>query len=385
MQRMCFLGHIGNIYKQDDELVHVSPTRSRELAKAFAEVGFDVTAGVYWPQTEKALSDNLRYVHIDKLEPEKYDIVFCHLILSIQQLVDLAQGESITRGEQIYGKDRHIFQQLINHPCKYLQLDAPRPLSKDKGLNIGLATNIKCVGVATQNAVAKWKKMYPYSNVEWVNAATIAHQYPVGLSPYPESNRKRVIYLGRMNDASHITPLEKLHHIAALLPDVEFHLVTNKVRDGKTSTVHAINDLQTGSGREIRFGRAEKLIRAENIFLHRGSKYSDSFNWMHHADVAVGFAVRKDQDVASCKGWEYFGSGIPSVIEEGTPETWILDKVSCGEVARYGDWQDFADKIKLVLNNPKKYKRRKTREYIANNHTYLHRARQWKKLMEKYQ
>lgn len=382
---MLLLGHIGNIYKEDSELVHVSPTRSRELAKAFAEVGFDVTAGVYWPQTEKVLSDNLKYVHIDKLEPEQYDIVFCHLILSIQQLIGLAQGESITRGKQAYGKDRRIFQKLVNHPQKYLQLDAPRALSKDKGLDVELVTNIKCVGVATENAVAKWKKMYPYCNVEWVNAATIAYQYPVGPSPYLDNGNKRVIYLGRMNDASSVTPLEKLHRIAALLPDVEFHLVTNKVRDGKTNQVHAINDLQTGAGREIRFGRVEKLIRARNIFLHRGSKYGDSFNWMHHADAAIGFAVRPDQDVASCKSWEYFGSGVPSVIEEGTPETWILNKVSCGEMARFGDWDDFAKKITTILKNPKKYKRRKTREYIANNHTYLHRARQWKELMEKYQ
>lgn len=384
MKLLCW-GHLGNIHKADNELVHVSPTRSREFAKAFADEGVDVTAAVYWPQVEQNVTDNLRYLHVDKIDVTEYDAVFCHLVLSIQQIVDLSVGKKITKGTQLYGNDKGRFKAVLEHPRKYIQLDAPRPLYSDTIEDVKIVYSMKCVGVATHNAVPKWKKMYPKSNVEWVNAATIAFRYTeINISPYDETGRPRVLYLGRMNDASHVPPIDKIHNIASLLPEVEFHIVTNKIRDGKSSKVYAINELQSGPNREIRFHHANNLIKLPNVFLHRGCKYDKSFDWMHHADCAIGFAVRPDQDVASCKSWEYYGAGIPAVIEEGTPELWILDRVRCGEMARYGDWQDFAEKIRLILDNKRKYKRRKTREYIAKNHGYDSRAKQWLELMEKY-
>lgn len=384
--RMLFWGHIGNIFKRDDELVHVSPTRSREMAAAFSKIGFDVDAAVYWPEGEQEFSDTLRYIHIDKIKIEDYDVVFLHLTLATKQLSDLSRGVEITKGSQVYGMTPQHFQTILDHPRIYLQLDAPRALHVDGKIDIDLIRRIKCFGLATQNALPKWRSMYPKTNCAWVNAATIAHCYPQGeTSPYPSHDKPNVIYLGRMNDASHIPPLEKLHYLANRMPDVNFHIVTNKIRDGKTNKVHAINDLQDGSGREIRFHHAEQLIRARNIFLHRGCKYSDSFNWLHYADCAVGFTVRRDQDVASCKSWEYFGTGVPAVIEEDTPETWIIDTTpSAGEIAKFADWSDFEKKIRAILDNPKKYKRRKTRKYIAENHSYDNRAQQWKELMEKY-
>lgn len=384
--RMYFHGHIGNIFKKDDELVHVSPTRSRELAAAFSRCGFDVTCGVYWPEGEQEISPTLRYRHIDKIKAEDYNVVFLHLTLAIKQLSELSQGIQITRGSQIYGMTPHQFQAILDHPRIYLQLDAPRPLNADAKIDIDLVRRIKCVGLATQNALPKWRKMYPKSDCAWVNAATIAHLYPQGeTSPYPSHDKPNVIYLGRMNDASHVTPLEKLHYIANRLPEVDFHIVTNKIRDGKSDKVYAINELQTGSGREIRFHHATELIRLPNIFLHRGSRYSDSFDWLHYADCAVGFTVRRDQDVASCKSWEYFGTGVPAVIEEDTPETWVIDQIpSAGEIAKFADWDNFEKKIRAILANPKKYKRRKTRKYIAENHSYGNRAQQWEEIMEKY-
>jgi len=384
--RLLLLGHLGNIHKLDSELVHVSPTRSREYASEFSKIGIDTTAAVYWPEAEKRLSNTLQYKHIDKINAKDYDVIFCHLMLSIQQLSNLSRGIQITQGAQAYGRDKARFQAILDHPKICLQLDAPRALDNDPKVDADLISRLKIVAVATENAVPKWKKLHPSTNVEWINAATIAYKYPgpASKSPYPPSNNPRVLYLGRMNDASRITPLAKIHHIASKLPEVEFHIVTNKIRDGSTNSVFAINELQTGSGREIRFHAAEKLIKAPNIFLHRGSRYDQSFDWMHEANCAIGFAVRPDQDVASCKSWEYFGTGVPSVIEEGTPETWVLKEVAAGEAAKYADWGDFADKIRTILNNPSKYKRRKTRQYIAANHGYDSRVKQWIGIMDKY-
>ena len=176
--RMLFIGHLGNIQKTNREIVHVSSTRSREMADAFSKVGYNVDAAVYWPQVEQRFSDTLQYLHIDKVEADDYDIVFCHLMLSIQQIHDLANGVPITRSRKhCFGESPQRFKRILAHPRKYLQLDAPRALSKDKSIDIGLVQGFKCVGVATENAVPKWKKMYPKSNVEWVNAATIAGRY----------------------------------------------------------------------------------------------------------------------------------------------------------------------------------------------------------------
>ena len=386
VSKLLLLGYLGNIQHTDEELVHVSPTRSREMALEFSKLGFDTTAAVYWATAAKRLSSTLEYKHIDQIDAEDYDIVFHHLVLSIQQIYDLAHGNKITQGAQEYGKDQKRFQAIIDHPRKYLQLDAPRPLYKEPKVSDRLVGGFNAVGVATENAVPIWKNMYPHSNVEWVNAATIAYKYPKGpISPYFVNGNPNVIYLGRMNDASEVTPLDKIHSIAHRLPDVNFHIVTNKIRDSKTDKVFAINELQTGSGRELRYHDAQKLIQLSNIYLHRGSTYAQSFDWMHYADVALGFTVRPHQDVASCKSWEYFGNGIPAVLEEWTPETWIINQMpAAGEIAKYGNWDDFAEKIKMVLNNPKKYKRRKVRHYIAENHGYDSRAKQWSSIMEKY-
>jgi len=383
--KLLLIGHLGNIHHTDNELVHVSPTRSREFALEFSKAGFDTTAGAYWPDAERVLSDTLRYVHIDKLNANDYDMVFCHLVLSVQQLRDLAHGVQITQGAQAYGKDQAKFQAILDHPRKYLQLDAPRPLYSDSQVAQQLVDGFKAIGVATQNAVSKWKHMYPHSNVEWVNAATIAYKYPKGpKSPYPSHDRPNVIYLGRMNDASGVTPLDKIHFIASKMPSVNFHIVTNKIRDSKTDKVFAINELQTGAGRELRYNDACKLVKLPNIFLHRGATYAQSFDWMHYADCAIGFTVRRGQDVASCKTWEYLGCGVPVVIEEDTPETWLLKEIFAGEIAEYGNWEDFVKKIQFVLDNPKQYKRRKVRKYIAQNHGYDSRVKQWAEIMERY-
>lgn len=380
MSKILFFGHLGNIHKRDDELVHVSPTRSREMAAELSKVGHNVTCAVYWPEAEQEISPTLRYIHLDKIEADDYEIVFCHLKLAIDQITDLARGKSISRDGK-YGKDQQRFKKLLAHPRMYLQLDAPRPLDKDRDVSTRIANHIKCVGVATQNAVSIWNRMHPDSKVEWVNAATIAHKYSAKQDPYPASDKKKVVYLGRMNDASATPPIEKLHQIAKRLPDVDFHIITNKIRD-KHGNVLAINELQTGSARDIRFNKAQELVRLGNVHLHRGSKYSDSFDWMHYADCAIGFAVRPDQDVASCKSWEYYGTGIPVVLEEGTPETWILDQMPQGQVAKFQDWDDFAAKIQLVLST--EYKRRKMRNYISANHGYDSRAKQWSEIFEQY-
>jgi hypothetical protein len=385
MHKLLILGHLGNIHKKDNELVHVSPTRSREFALEFSKIGFDTTAGVYWPEAEQELSKTLRYVHIDKLNADDYDIVFCHLALSVEQLYNLAHGVQITQGAQAYGKDQKRFQAILDHPRKYLQLDAPRPVHADPKVSLDLVNGMRAVGVATRNAVVKWHNMYPQSRVEWVNAATIAYKYPRGpKSPYSTPG-PNVVYLGRMNDASEITPLDKIHSIAKRMPSVNFHIITNKIRDGNTDKIFAINELQTGTGRELRYDDACRLIKLPNIFLHRGSTYEQSFDWMHWADCAIGFTVRRNQDVASCKSWEYFGTGVPAVIEEDTPETWIIDKVpTAGKIAKYGDWDDFAQKIRSILDNPKRYKRRKIRHHIASYHGYDSRTDQWARIMEKY-
>jgi len=385
MKRLLFLGHLGNIQKKDNELVHVSPTRSREFALEFSKLGYQVDAAVYWIEAEQELSKALRYVHIDKLNVVDYDVVFYHLALSVEQVYNLAHGIQITQGAQAYGKDQKRFQAILDFPRKYLQLDAPRPLHENAQVSLDLVKSFKVIGLATQNAVPKWKHMYPQSNVEWVNAATISYKYSKGpTSPYPTHDKPNVVYLGRMNDASEITPLDKIHFIAKKLPDVNFHIITNKIRDGKSDQVFAINELQTGAGREIRYHDACRLIKLPNIFLHRGSLYSQSFDWLHYADCALGFTVRRGQDVASCKSWEYFGAGVPVVLEEDTPEVWVLSQTPAGEVAKYSDWDDFVVKIQKILNNPKKYKRRKVRAYISANHGYDSRVNQWAQIMEKY-
>ena len=97
MKKLLLLGHLGNIQHTDEELVHVSPTRSREMALEFSKIGFETTAAVYWAAAAKKLSDTLEYKHIDQIDAADYDIVFHHLVLSIQQTYDLAHGNKITQ------------------------------------------------------------------------------------------------------------------------------------------------------------------------------------------------------------------------------------------------------------------------------------------------
>lgn len=382
MAKMLFWGHIGNVGHPMEEMHHLSPVRSQEQAKVFSDNGYDVTMAVFHKKDVKTINPALRRTHIFDLKADDYDIFFLNFRLAINQLYNYANGLE-ARHSRIFENREKQFQELLNHPNMLIQLDAPRSFVTD-GNQVEekkLVTHFKHIGISTEQGVKNWNKVNKTENHFLCHAATISFRPDKKEDPMPNTGRKRILYLGRLNDASEVSTLEKIEALATRLPEYDFIVVSCKLKDrvsGRmiTPMLTEPNDI-TVKKTEL----AKKQFKAKNIIYMPGPRYIDTFNYMYHADLGLSFAVRHGQDACSCKVYEYLGSGCPIVLEDAVPEAWLLDKIDCGLKAQTHNFDDMALKIKEALE--KRYDREAIKSYILSNHTYEQRIRDYIVRLEK--
>lgn len=380
-KKILFWGHIGNVHQPMEEMHHLSPVRSQAQAEAFADMGYDVTQAVFYQYAAGPVSPNLQRKYIFDLKPEDYDIFFLNFRLAINQLYGYANGLE-HRHARMFKGHHSKFQNLLDHPYKVIQLDAPRSFVTDKNddKEKSLVASMKHIGISTENGMKAWGKMTKTQSHFLCHAATISFRPPKARDPLPITGRPRVLYLGRLNDASVVSSVHKIEELAKRLPHIDFIVVSCKIKDkytGKILTPMMTDPEEVTKKKVI---EARKQFEAPNIYYMPGPRYSDTFNYMYHADLGIGFAVRHGQDACSCKVYEYLGSGCPVVLEDAVPEAWILNETECGLAAKTHDFDDFAAKIEEAL--AKKYNRTAIKNYTLAHHTYQQRVIQYHERFE---
>lgn len=375
MKKILFWGHPGNVDKPLEEQHHLSPVRSQGHAQAFVEKGYDVTLAAFYPEGAAELGPTFRRKHLFDLDADDYDIVFLNYRRSYVELYNYANNLERRHFRLLRGKE-HIFQKILDHPNITIQLDAPRPLTQtSKEAEEALVKHIKHIAIGNRPGAARWRRFWNVGNDFLCLAATINYRPPVLQDPMPNNGRPRALYLGRLNDAATISSMDKLEELAKRLPGVDFIVVSCKVKDRESGRLITPMLTEPDSITQNKIVAAKKQFNAPNIIYMPGPRYSDTFQYMYHADVGLGFAVRKGQDVCSCKTYEYLGSGCPIVIEEDVPEVHLLDEIECGKGARTHDFDDMASKIEEVI--AAKYNRKHIQEHFLQNHTYQQRIGQF--------
>ena len=376
MMKMLFWGHNGNVHHPLEEMHHLSPARRQAQAKAFADAGYDVTMATFHREGVVDLAPNLRRRHIFDLNIEEFDIVFLNFRLAINQLYNYAYGLE-SRHSRIFQNRETYFRKILDHPNIAIQLDAPRSFVTDGNTQeeVRLLKHLKHIGISTHQGIKNWEKTRKTNNHFLCHAATISYRPDIGEDPMPVSGRKRVLYLGRLNDAAEISSLDKLEELAKRLPDTDFVVVSCKIRNkfnGRMITPMLTDPDHVTQNKIV---EAKKQFIAPNIVFMPGPRYSDTFQYMYHADLGIGFAVRGGQDACSCKVYEYLGTGCPIVIEDHVPEAWLLDEVECGLKSKTHDFDDMAAKIEEALKIP--YDRSNIKNHVLKNHSYETRVQQY--------
>lgn len=378
MKKMLFWGHIGNVHHPLEEMHHLSPARSQAQAKVFSEIGYDVTMATFYKDAEAKLSDTLKRVHIFDLKPDDYDIFFLNFRLAINQLYSYAYGLE-SRHSKIFAGREKTFLELLDHPYMAIQLDAPRSFVTDGNLELEtkLVRQMKHIGISTEHGIKNWERMRKTSSHFLCHAATISYRPEKTEDPMPNNGRKRVLYLGRLNDAAEISSMDKLEELAKRLPHIDFVTVSCKLKNRQNNRM--ITPMMTDPPKVTarKTEEAKKQFTAPNIIYMPGPRYSDTFNYMYHADLGLGFAVKHGQDACSCKVFEYLGSGCPVVLEDAVPEAWLLNEVECGMTGKTHDFDDLAAKIEMALET--KYDRNLIQKHTLENHSYEKRVEEYEK------
>lgn len=370
MKKMLFWGHIGNVHHAMEDMHHLSPARSQAQAKIFSNI-YDVTMAVFHKSAEKIISPTLKMVHIFDLKPD-HDIFFLNFRLAINQLYNYSNSLEV-RHKRIFENREHIFKNLLEHPNMAIQLDAPRSFVTDNDLHAEtkLVQNMKHIGISTEQGIINWEKMRKTKTHFLSHAATISYRPHKTEDPMPNNNRKRVLYLGRLNDPARMSTIDKLELLAKQLPHIDFIVISCKIKD-KTGKI--ITPMLTDPN-EITVKKTEEAkqqFSQPNIIFMPGPRYTDTFNYMYHADLALGFAAKDEQDACSCKVIEYLGSGCPVILEEGVPESWMLDEINCGKIANINN---MAEQVELALQE--NYNRDAIKTHFLANHTYEQRLKKW--------
>jgi len=380
--KMLFWGHIGNVHHPISDLHHLSPARSQGHAQAFADLGYDVTMSVFHKDGVGDIAPNLRRRHMFDLNPDDYDVLFLNFRLAITQLYSYSRGLEKRNKRIIAGKEEH-FKRFLEHPNIAIQLDGPRKFvtDNDSAEDMRLAQHIKHIGISTDQGMVNWKRMGKTGNEFLCYAATIKYRPPIGADPLPQTGRPRVLYLGRLNDASQVPSIEKLEEVAQRLPHIDFVVVSCKVKDKTTGKLITpmLTDPDHITKEKVKL--AKQQFVSPNIHFMPGPRYSDTFQYMYHADLGLGFAVRAGQDICSCKTIEYLGSGCPVVLEDAVPEACLLNEIDCGKTSKLHDFDDMASQIEDALAT--KYNRKDIQNHILTHHSYAPRAEQYRERFEK--
>jgi hypothetical protein len=384
MARIFYFSHPSRIASSYEKLYHVSSTRSFWMGAELARLGHEVTAPVYgaWPPAKEPPRGMKFVPFADIPQLDKFDLVFCHLVgPSYRLLLDCAFAGQYER-RPVEPKVASKLESYVSELPVFLQSDHPLSrVHRDDRLDEFGKSRLRAVGLSAPNAACGVGCRSFYCPPSVVPDRPDAPPPPDPYAASRRAGRPVVVYLGRLNDNCRPSMSQRLNEIARAAPEVDFYIISGKVRGGSVQKIIVVHD--DDENREVHQGRMtliSDLFTASNVTFIPTPSYDRTFRYLMHADVGVALSVRVGQDIASCKMWEYVSCGLPAVCDNQLPEAFLCQTYGLSDPFPFGDARAAAAAIRRALRsgvNRADLIRRMRRE-----HSYHERAERWSRVFQ---
>lgn len=307
MAKILYFSHPSRISSSYEQLYHVSSTRSFWMGSELAELGHEIVSPVYgqdkWPPAKKPPSP-MKFVQFESIpELGEFDAVFCHLIApSYRLLLDCAFTKKYERKVIDPAIAAKLLSYLETLPV-FVQSDHPvKRVHRDDRLNEFGVSRVRAVGLSAPNATCSIACDTFYCPPSVVPDRPDVPPDPDPFSASRAAGRPVVLYLGRLNDNCRPSMSKRLNEIAIATPEVDFVIVSGKVRGDTIQRILVVHD--DDQNREVhddRLSQIKGLFTAKNVKFLPSPSYDRTFRYIMHADVGLSLSVREGQDIASCK------------------------------------------------------------------------------------
>jgi len=385
MARILYFSHPSRITSAYEDLYHVSSTRSFWMGAELANLGHDLVSPAYGEESMppgKQPPPRMEFVPFDDIPKlGSFDLIFCHLIgPSYRLLLECAFTKKYERKAIDPGIAARLVSYLESLPV-FVQSDHPVVrVHRDDKLNDFGKSRVRAVGLSTQNATCSigCESFFCPPSVVPDRPDT-----PPDEDPYAESRRAGrpvVLYLGRLNDNCRPSMSRRLNEIALATPEADFYIVSGKVRGDAIQRILVVHDDdQNREVHEDRMAQISGLFTAKNVRFLPTPSYGRTFRYIMHADVGVSLSVRRDQDIASCKTWEYVSCGLPVVCDDQLPEAFLCRQYGLSEPFPFGDSAAASAEIRETLQ--RRVDRQALIQSMRKEHSYAERAERWSKAL----
>jgi len=102
--------------------------------------------------------------------------------------------------------------------------------------------------------------------------------------------------------------------------------------------------------------------------------YGNFWDFLEHADIALGFTLLSGMRNCHIKVWDYLAYGIPIVHERGSPMSRLITPER-GMLVAWDSILAIRKGVDQALS--KSFDRHETVKWVQENHTWDHRAREW--------
>jgi len=387
MARILYFSHPSRISSAYEDLYHVSSTRSFWMGAELAGLGHEVVSPIYgkdaWPP-RKLPPSGMDFVPFDDIPGlGSFDLIFCHLIgPSYRLLLECAFAKKYERRAIDSAVATKLVSYLESLPV-FVQSDHPvLRVHRDDKLNEFGKSRVRAVGLSTQNATCSIGCEAFFCPPSVVPDRPDS---PPDSDPYASSRaagRPVVLYLGRLNDNCRPSMSKRLNQIALATPEADFYVVSGKVRGDAIQKVLVVHDDD-----ENREAHADRMVQIGGLFTAKNVRflptpsYDRTFRYIMHADVGISLSVRRDQDIASCKTWEYISCGLPVVCDDQLPEAFLCREYGLSEPFPFDETSAAAAEIRRTLR--RQTNRSELIQRMRREHSYQERAERWSRILLK--
>ena len=171
--------------------------------------------------------------------------------------------------------------------------------------------------------------------------------------------------------------------IAMASPDVDFYVISGKVRGDFVDKAHLVvhDDDKNKAVHDERVTRIRKIFTARNVRFMPSPSYDRTFRYIMHADLGISLSVRRGQDIASCKTWEYVSCGLPTVCDDELPEAFLCRNYGLSNPFKFDDAESASVSIRDALE--RNIDRADLIAKMRREHSYKNRAERWSAVMSK--
>lgn len=189
---------------------------------------------------------------------------------------------------------------------------------------------LRGAGLSSPQSVYAYRSVHPNQRVfylPWSGMTCVPLDLP---SPYVEE-RPRAIYTGIVRERY----LELINQLAED-GTVEVWIAGLFLRDGIFGGL-------TDQERSERCHSAIRFISdaASYGMGHGPVRYGDHFPYLVHAQVGLNFTLQFPMDVVSCKLYDYLGSGLRVVAEDGMPNNGDVVTLRAGSIVPFNEPETF--------------------------------------------